>query len=217
MSRAPRRLPPPLLALTPGDLDAAAGRALLPVIRHCAENGLRGVLLREPALGDREYLELARELRELLRREHGAWLGLHDRPHLALAADADGVHLGGRSLRAALVRSWLAPEIALGLSTHRGDDPASWLDADYLFHGPVLETHKGSTRVEGIGFAALAGACAAARAPVWALGGLAPEHAAQVRASGAHGFAVLSGVLSRPDAAARVRAYAQAWEHCAGC
>ena len=164
------RLPPPILALTPGTLVAADVPLFVERVRRCAERGLRGVLLRERQLSDRVFLELAHELRRVLPRESGAWLALHDRPHLALSVGADAVHLGGRSLAPAAVRAWLPRTVALGLSTHTGDEPATWREADYLFHGPVKATRKGADTIQGIGFEALACAVRRTSVPVWALG-----------------------------------------------
>src|SRR5207247_2282344 len=88
-----RRLPPRLVALTPGDLapEHPDGRArfepFLARARAAIAAGLQGILLREPDLSDRETLELGRALREAI--PSGGWLGLHDRVHLAGACEAD--------------------------------------------------------------------------------------------------------------------------------
>lgn len=205
------RLPPPVLALSPGTLAPGDAAAFLARVLRCREQGLRGVVLRERALSDRDYLALAGAVRAALPRESGGWLAVHDRPHLASAADADGVHLGGRSLGPASVRNWLGQDIALGLSTHADDDAASWLGADYLVHGPVCATLKGETRIPGIGFEALARGVARASVPVWALGGLAPEHARAAAEAGARGMAVLGGLLAHPQAERRTAEYVRAW------
>jgi thiamine-phosphate pyrophosphorylase len=204
------RPPPSLVALTPGELVAADGaRELERRVRLAFGAGLRGVVLREAGLPDRAFLDLARALRSILALELGGWLCLHDRPHLAQACGADAVHVGGRSLPVAEVRAWLPRELALGLSTHAGDDVATWRDADYLFHGPVLATSKPHARPP-IGFDGLARAVASTDRPIWALGGLAPKHAGEARAAGASGVAVLSGLLSRDDVQARATAYLDA-------
>lgn len=194
------RLPPTLLALTPGD---GAGDLAARVARAAAA-GLRGVLLREPELEDRPYLELARALARMLAPWPDAWLGLHDRPHLAAAAGAAGVQLGVASLAPAHVRIWLDPRIALGFSSHAGDDPERWRGADYLVHAPY-----GAVPDKGLplGPAGLAAAVRAASCPVWALGGLEPGDVPAVRAAGARGVAVLRGVLGADDPAAAARAW----------
>lgn len=210
MSAGPgARLPPTLLALSPGTLrDAADVERLLQRAAAARAAGLRGVLLREPHLGERPFLELARRLRALLAGD-GGWLGLHDRAHLVAAAGADAVHVGFRSLSPAELRSWLPADVAVGLSTHAGDDVAAWGSADYLVHGPVFDTPSKRGLLEPIGTGGLAAAVARAPRPVWALGGLAPEHPERVRGAleaGARGVAVLAAVLAREDPAPAVRA-----------
>jgi thiamine-phosphate pyrophosphorylase len=209
------RLPPPIVALTPGDVAAGGAGELRRRVALAFGAGLRGVVLREAGLGDRAYLELARELRRALAREAGGWLCLHDRPHLAREVGADAVHLGGRSLPLDAVRDWLDAGVAIGLSTHADDDPATWRGADYVVHGPVQRTAKPQAR-EPIGFEGLARAAAAGSVPVWALGGLEPRDARAVRASGARGLAVWSGILPRGDPAGRARSYVEAWETAGG-
>jgi thiamine-phosphate diphosphorylase len=190
--------PPRLVALSPGTLRPGDAPAFAREAGRAVERGLRGVLLREPALGDRECLALALELRKLLEPHREAWLGLHDRPHLATAVGAQAVHLGWRSLAPREVRSWLDESVSIGLSTHAGDDPSAWESADYLFHGPVFAVDKPFAR-EPVGFQGLQVAAERSPVPVWALGGLKPEHARDVLAAGAAGVATLSGIFGSRD------------------
>jgi thiamine-phosphate diphosphorylase len=194
------RLPPSLLALTPGD----GAPDLCARVARAAAAGLRGVLLREPRLEDGACLALAGELARALAPWPGAWLGLHDRPHLAHACAAAGVHLGGASLTPDQVRPWLAPGVALGLSSHAGDDPARWSGADYLLHAPFGNVPgKGAP----LGPQGLAAAVRAAPCPVWALGGIGPDDVAAALGAGARGVAVLRGLLGAPDPARATLAY----------
>jgi thiamine-phosphate pyrophosphorylase len=208
-----RRLPPRLIALSPGDLSPQRCDEFIARARAALEAGLRGILLRESGLGDRAYLELAGELASALDAtgDPSAWLGVHDRPHLAQALGAQAVHLGFRSLTPREIRPWLPPSIALGLSAHEGDPTERWKDADYLFHGPVFATPSKAGRVEPTGVRGLARAvelaAAHVRAPVWAIGGLRPEHALEVSRAGASGLAVRAAVLGATDVAAAVRAW----------
>lgn len=199
----PRRLPPTLIALTPG-VPLPAGE-LAARVRAAVGAGLGGVLLREPSLADGPFLQLAAQLRELLAE---GWLAVHDRAHLAAACAADAVHVGFRSLRPAQLRPWLAEDVAIGLSTHAGDDPAGFEAADYLFHGPVFATPK-PVPLEPLGPQGLARAVAATELPVWGLGGITPARVDEVLAAGARGVAVLSGLLGSADPAAATRAYRQ--------
>jgi thiamine-phosphate pyrophosphorylase len=199
------RLPPALLALTPGDLDGARAASVLRAVAAARAAGLEGVLVREPRLHDRALLELLGELRSALGAD--GWLGLHDRAHLAAAAGVDGLHLGGRSLAPGEVRSWLGAGIALGLSTHAGDEERAPGDVDYVLHAPVFEVPgKGPP----LGPAGLALAVRRLGLPVWGLGGITPATAPQVLASGASGVAVLRGILCAPDPAAATGAYLRA-------
>jgi thiamine-phosphate pyrophosphorylase len=201
------RPPPALIALSPGDLTASSTTPFLRTIDACVRAGLRGVLLREPTLSDRATLDLAIELRTLL---GDAWLGLHDRVHLAQASHADAVHLGFRSLTPAVAREILPAHIAVGFSAHAHDDAPKFTACDYAFFGPVLDTPSKRGIQQPTGFAALAHAASIARVPVWGIGGLHPEHMPQLVAAGASGVAVLGGILGTADPALACARYLDA-------
>jgi thiamine-phosphate pyrophosphorylase len=196
-----RRPPPPLVALTTG-VPAERARAGL---RAAISAGLRGVVLREPDLGDRAFLEAARWLRDELPAD--GWLALHDRVHLAREGRADAVHLGFRSLAPLEARKLVGEEVAIGFSAHAGDEDAAWIGCDYLFCGPVFDTPSKRGLVEPTGLGGLASAVRRASAPVHALGGVRPEHAVGCLAAGARGIAVLSGVLGAADPARETARY----------
>ncbi len=204
-------MPPALVALTPGDLDERSARAWLIGVEALFAAGWRGLVLREFRLADRAYLELARALRSAWPRASGGWLCVHDRAHLAAAIEADSIQLGRASLAPGLVRPWLDARCAIGLSTHAEDPSERWTDADWIVHGPVQRTNKPNARAP-VGWDGLKRAVERSRAPVWALGGLAPEHVAQARACGAAGVAVWSGVFGRPDPIAAAKAYLAGWQ-----
>jgi len=204
-----RRLPPPLVALSPGDLTAASVERFLGAVAAAVAAGLRGILVREPEMGDRDLLGVATAVRERLGEK--AWLGIHDRVHLAEACRADAVHLGFRSLLPAEARRILANEIAIGFSAHAADDPALWHGADYLFFGPVLETPSKRGLVEPMGFDALAAAVARSPLPVWAIGGLRPEDVRGCLDAACSGIAVRSGILATRDVALASVAYLERW------
>ncbi len=200
------RRPPRLVALSAGERDASDAPRLLAAVAAAARAGLEGVLLREPRWEDGALLAAARALRALF---PDVWLAVHDRPHVALAAGADAVHLGFRSLPPALVRERLGGPGACGIgrSTHAGDEPASWRGADYLFLGPVRDTPSKRGWREPIGLEGLRQGIASAGLPVLAIGGLGPADARGVLDAGAHGLAVRAGILAAADPAAAVRAY----------
>ena len=190
-------LPPGFVALSPGDLSGTGERGaaeFLDAARRGIEAGLRGILVREPAMHDRALLELARQVKSLLPAE--GWLGLHDRVYLAEACRAQAVHLGFRSLAPADARRILPDGIAVGFSAHEGDDGAIWSACDYLFLGPVLETPSKRGWKEPLGFERLALAVKRSPVPVWAIGGLKPVHVEACMASGCAGIAVRSGLVA---------------------
>lgn len=200
------------MSISPGDLTVATGDAFLQRMRSCIQDGaLRAILLREPGLSDRAALELLHKLCGLRAECPELWIGIHDRAHLAPAAGANGVHLGFRSLTVDQARRVVGRECAIGLSTHAGEDPARFHDADYVFHGPVLDTPSKRGLVEPVGEVGLARFCASTSKPVWAIGGLEPVHASILHRCGARGAAVLRGVAAAPDPATACRTWNAAW------
>ena len=211
-----RRLPPAVIALSPGDLQASDCTRFLARFRRALEGGLAACLLREPLLCDRVCAELLAQLCDLAAPK-GVWIGVHDRGHLVPGTPGvAALHLGFRSLTPSLARSVVGVGRALGLSTHAADPQDRWRGCDYLFLGPVLPTPSKRGLVEPIGWDGLRAGVERARAggagPLWAIGGLLPEHAQPARESGAAGIAVLRGILGQPDPAPAAEAYAAAWE-----
>jgi len=206
-----RKRPPVLVALSPGDLVRAGGirdpaRDLVRTVEACVRVGLRGFLLREPALSDRDTTELALALRDVL---GDGWLAIHDRAHLVPSCRADAVHLGFRSLTPAVARAVLGPQVTIGFSAHERDDRATWNDADYVFFGPVLDTPSKRGLVAPTGFDGLARAVSSTPTPVWALGGLGPDDASRAAGAGASGMAVLGGITRAEDPASACARYVE--------
>lgn len=182
-----------------GDLVAAVHAAL--------EGGVRAVQLREKDLSPRELFPLALALRALTRR-YGARLLINDRIDVALAVEADGVHLGGKSLPAAAARKILGPDRLVAVSTHSLDDVRSARDegADFVTFGPVWFTPSKAPYGNPLGPERLREACRLAEIPVFALGGVKLDTIPEVLAAGA-GASLISGILASADpesAAARL-------------
>lgn len=201
---------PRLIALSPGGLEMKDCRVFLGALERALAAGLPGLLLREPRLTDRAYLTLGREVARLRASHPGLWLAVHDRAHLARELAADALHLSFRSLRPTELRPWLDPRLVLGLSTHAHDDARAWAEVEYLFHGPLHATPSKAGRLEPLGFAGLERALALACRPLLALGGVMPGDVPRIRALGAHGVAVLSGILTARDPAQATHAYLEA-------
>lgn len=185
------RLPPVLIAISPGIARGTTARlALGRHLKALFEAGLEGCVIREPGLSDADLLALAVDLRQAFTGRLAKWICIHDRVHVAVAAKADAVHLGFRSLDLKAARSAMPRGLGLGLSTHAHDDQQSWKGADYLFHGPVFETPSKAGRVKPVGLEGLKLALQA-DLPVWALGGITPANLCDVLGTGVSGAAML--------------------------
>lgn len=198
------RTPPRLVALTPGRAsgrDVRAREELVRAVGAAIRGGVRAVLVREPHLEDGAFLEVARAIAAVLRVADGrTWLGIHDRVHLASAVGADAAHVGGRSLPPERARAVLASGIALGRSTHAGDDPGTLgPTVDFALHAPVFAPRsKDVEPARVLGLDAAATFAAEANVPVLALGGIAPETLAELArhaGSGAFAGAAVIGAL----------------------
>ncbi len=209
------KLPGPLTALSTGELRSGAEfPRFLAGLGDALERGLPGVLVREPQLATGDLLALVEEVVALCQMHGEAWCGVHDRLHVALAAGADGVHLGFRSLKPAVVKELVGERLAIGFSAHVGDTPAEWDGANYLFYGPVFSTPSKEGLVEPVGIGGLESflgraELAEAALELHGLGGLTPERASSVAASGA-GVAVLSGILGASDPGAATSRFLEA-------
>jgi len=136
---------------------------------------------------------------------HGALFTVNDRPDVALAAGADGVHLGQNDLRADFARRILGEDAIVGLSCHSvGDHAAAASEADYLTAGPVWATPTKPGR-SGTGLDLVRRAATTISRPWFAIGGIGPSNVAEVRAAGASRIVVVRAVTEADDPAAAVR------------
>jgi thiamine-phosphate pyrophosphorylase len=177
--------------------QVAATHTLLSAIDSALQGGVKAIQLREKDLSAAELLPLARELRELTRK-YDARLLINDRIDLALAVQADGVHLGGHSLPTDIVRQQVGPKLLIGVSTHSNADinRANEQGADFVTFGPVYATPSKSAFGPPQGLNTLTEACRASSLPVFALGGITSSRAAEVRQAGASGVALISAILA---------------------
>lgn len=174
----------------------ACGNSLPSVVLECLEAGCRAVQLRDKNASGLELYEQAVELRGLT-RPFGALLFVNDRLDVALAAGADGVHLGPDDIPVEVVRKHVQRPFLVGYST---DDPAigraaAQAGADYLGVGAVYGTKsKSGLEEESVGPARVGDVARATGLPCVGIGGITPENARAVAAEGA-GIAVLSAVM----------------------
>jgi thiamine-phosphate pyrophosphorylase len=187
------------------DPSPACGRGLATVVAECLEAGATAIQLRDKKATARELFETALELLPEVRARK-ALLVVNDRFDVALAAGADGVHLGPRDLPVEDVRTRVPPEFLIGFSV---DNPsrarqAAEAGADYLGVGAVYGTRsKPGLEFEAIGPERVGEVLTAARLPGVGIGGITPANAARVVRVGA-GVAVLGAVMHLPDPAQAV-------------
>ena len=176
--------------------------------RAACEGGASVVQLRAKHAADREVLEWARQIR-VATRDAGVLFIVNDRFDLALAALADGVHLGQDDLPPARVPAAARARLLIGRSTHTAPQAreAAAEPVDYVAFGPVFGTGSKSTPWSARGTSALPEiARIASPRPLVAIGGIDTRNAALLRPAGAAAAAVISAVANAPDPPTAVRA-----------
>jgi thiamine-phosphate pyrophosphorylase len=194
---------PPLYAIV-DPLDN--GRTPENLAADLVAGGARLLQLRLKDASTRELLAAARAVRALTTRA-GALLLVNDRPDVALAAHADGVHLGQDDLPVAAARTVLGPGALIGVSTHDVEQArtAAADGADYVGVGPVFATSTKRGALPPRGLALVRAVRTAVPLPLVAIGGITPETAAGVRAAGADAVAMIGALVRAADVAATVR------------
>ena len=138
----------------------------------------------------------AGKLREIAARS-GALFIVNDRCDVALAVEADGVHLGQEDLPLDLARQVMGRHKIIGISTHRPEDvtQATRGGADYIGYGPLFPTTTKEAHAAHVGLAGLQEIRALTSLPVFAIGGFTVDALEEIVDSGANGVAVASAVL----------------------
>ncbi|WP_295552812.1 thiamine phosphate synthase [Limnohabitans sp. Rim8] len=188
------------------DSTLCKGRSLYDVVAAAVRGGVTCVQLREKELGTREFVARALALKSLLSPLHIP-LVINDRIDVALACQADGVHLGQSDMPVDLVRKILPPEVFIGLSVENDQDivQALCMPMDYLGISPVFATPTKTDTPTPWGLAGLERARAMTDLPLVAIGGINAGNAAQVSHCGADGLAVVSAICAADDPASAAR------------
>jgi len=186
------------------DRRQTGGRALTDVVEAALRGGVRAVQLREKDLPGRALYVLARDLRDLTAR-FNARLIVNERIDVALAVEADGVHLGQGSFPVAEARKLLGPGRLIGVSTHSAREVQEARGADFVVFGPVYFTPSKARYGDPQGPARLREASSESSCPVFAIGAVTAQRVPEVRAAGAHGVAVISAIIGARDPEAATR------------
>ena len=188
------------------DRAAAGDRSILEVVRAAIEGGATVVQFREKEGTTREMIEKGRALHAIT-ESAGVPLIVNDRLDVALAIEAEGVHVGLDDMPLPLARRLLGPRCLVGYSPNtveaalRGQQEG----ANYLGVGDVFGTPSKPDAGQPIGVEGLAAIVEAVSIPVVAIGGITIENAAAAARAGAAGVAVISAVMGAVDPAAAAR------------
>jgi thiamine-phosphate pyrophosphorylase len=184
------------------------GRDLLALAQQAVAGGVTAVQLRLKHASARELVALARALADALTVP----VLVNDRPDVAIAAGAAGVHLGPDDLPVARARALAPPGFVIGASVGSMEEAEAAAGADYWGIGPWRVTTTKTDAGEGLGpdgFARLARL--AGTRPCVAIGAVRPEDGPEIRAAGGAGVAVASGILSADDVRTAAASYATRW------
>ena len=179
------------------DRDLSLGRSLEEVVSEAVAGGVTIVQLREKDASTGEFVELAFRLKEIL-RPYNVPLIINDRVDVALAVDAEGLHIGQSDMPYEIARKLLGPDKIIGLSVENMDDllQANKLDVDYVGISPVYGTPTKTDTAEPFGLEGLRRAVELSVHPTVAIGGMNADTIADVMAVGTDGVAVVSAICS---------------------
>lgn len=179
------------------DRMQVANRDLMNTVEAALKGGVPAVQLREKDLSDRQIYELGVKLR-VLTRKHGARLFVNDRADIVSAVDADGVHLTQAGYCPKDARRILGAEKLIGVSTHSlaQAEAAEVEGADFITLGPVFDTPSKRQYGPPVGTKLVREVTRVIRIPVFGIGGIKPELFSDVSRAGAHGVALISGILA---------------------
>ncbi|MCP4671392.1 MAG: thiamine phosphate synthase [Desulfobacula sp.] len=182
------------------DEKASLGKPVLSIVSKAVEAGISCVQLREKNSDTLEFLKQAKALKKLLQPTRIPLI-INDRIDIALAAEADGVHIGQRDMPYADVRKLMGKNALVGLSVEIWEDveKAQELDVDYLGVSPVFSTPTKTDTKTPWGIKGLRKIKRFSRHPLVAIGGIDQSNAKEIINAGADSIAVVSAICSARD------------------
>ena len=181
------------------------GRTLYEVVKESLDGGATFIQLREKTLDEESFLEEAKEIKKLCAEYHVPFV-INDNVDIALAMDADGVHVGQSDMEAGDVRAKLGPDKIIGVSAQTVEQAvlAEKRGADYLGVGAVFPTGS-KDDADDVSHETLKAICEAVSIPVIAIGGITLENTKELAGSGIVGIAVISAIYAKEDIPAATR------------
>ncbi len=189
------------------DAGLSRGRPTVRIVEAALRGGVTVVQYREKDAPTRRMVEEARELRRMC-ADAGVPFIVNDRLDVALAVDADGVHVGQDDLPASIARRLIGPGKILGVSAVSAPEAlrAQADGADYIGASPIFATPTKTDAPPAVGVEGLRRLAGAVRIPVVGIGGMNAANAAAIIAAGAAGVAVVSAIVAAEDVTAAARA-----------
>lgn len=175
------------------------GRTLYEVVKESLDGGVTFLQLREKTLDEAHFLEEAKELQKLC-KEYKVPFIINDNVDIAVAMNADGVHVGQSDMEAGDVRKRLGADKIIGVSAKTVEQAllAEKHGADYLGVGAVFTTST-KTDATGVSHETLRDICQAVKIPVVAIGGITKDNVDELSGYGADGIAVISAIFAQEN------------------
>ncbi len=172
-------------------------RDLFSSVKEAIDGGVKGVQLRGKKMPLKEFLKIGEGLRRLT-AENSVEFFINDRIDVAMALDADGIHLGQDSFSVKVARRILGDRFIIGVSTHSLKEAreAESAGADFITFGPVFATPTKLVYGPPVGLRKLSSVTKGIKIPVFAIGGIKVEKVKSVIEKGAYGVAVISAILN---------------------
>lgn len=175
------------------------GRSLYEVVKESLDGGVTFLQLREKQLDEDHFLEEAKKLQGLC-SEYNVPFIINDNVEIALAINADGVHIGQSDMEMKEAREKLGPDKIIGVSAHTKEEAllAQAQGVDYLGVGAVFPTSS-KDDAESVSYETLKAICEVVSIPVVAIGGITRENLHQLSGSGVSGISVISAIYAQSD------------------
>lgn len=188
------------------DSTLTGGRPLLQIVEEAAEAGVTMVQLREKESNTRDFYRTAVAMKKLLESYHIPLI-INDRIDIALACEADGLHIGQKDMPYTEARRLLGKERIIGLSVESREQAieADGLDIDYIGISPVFGTPTKTDTATPLGLEGIRQIVEICRHPAVGIGGIHPGNAGEIIRAGAQGIAVVSAIISAADVKAATR------------
>ena len=176
-------------------------KSLYEQVKEALENGVTCVQLREKELDESDFLKEANQISTLC-KEYKVPFIVNDNVDIAIACEADGIHIGQEDMELTNVRKLVGEDMIIGVSAHTVEEAikAQKDGADYIGIGAVFATST-KTDVNVLSFETLKSICEAVDIPTVAIGGIKKDNICKLKGSGIDGVAVVSAIFAAKDIA----------------